>query len=65
MDEINWRVIDDKLKGEVRGPHDQGCLDFELAKRRDRMCKPVMRLKEILPEPKCEEVSSESVGFHS
>jgi hypothetical protein len=49
MDEINWCVIDNNLKDQLRGPHDQGCLDVERDKRRDRPDKLVMCLKEILP----------------
>jgi hypothetical protein len=58
MDEINWRAIDNKLKDEVRGLHEEGSFDVERDKRRDRMHKLVMRLKEILPEPKIEEAAS-------
>jgi hypothetical protein len=58
MDENNWRIIDNRLKDEVRGLHDQGCLAEERDKRRDRLYKMVMHLKEILPEPKTEEAAS-------
>jgi hypothetical protein len=58
MDEINSRVIDDKLKDEVRGFHDQGCPEAERDERRDRPYKLVMHLKKILPEPKAAEVAS-------
>jgi hypothetical protein len=58
INEIDWRVIDNKLKDEVRGLHDQGCLDAERDKRRGRLYKLVTHLKAILPESKTEEVQS-------
>jgi hypothetical protein len=39
MDEINWRVIDNKLKDKLRGLRDQVCLEAERDKRRDRLYK--------------------------
>jgi hypothetical protein len=51
LDEINWRVAHDRVKDEMRGVHDHGCLDAERAKGRSRLYKLVMRLRKYIPEP--------------
>jgi hypothetical protein len=56
--EINWRVIDHRLKDEPRNLRDMGCLAVERDKRRDKLHKLVLRLKSLIPEPRIEETAS-------
>jgi hypothetical protein len=58
MEEINWRVIDNRLKDEPRNLHDMGCLAVERDKRRDKLYKLILKLKSMIPEPKIEEMAS-------
>jgi hypothetical protein len=44
MEEINWRVTDNRLQDEPRSLHDIGCLAIECDRRRDKLYKPVKRL---------------------
>jgi hypothetical protein len=55
MEEINWRVIDNGLKDEVKSPHEAMELEIERGKRRDHLYTTVVALTEILLEPGNEE----------
>jgi hypothetical protein len=56
MEEINWRVIDNRLREEQRSLHDIGCLEVERDKRRNKLYKLVKPLAMMIPEPKAEEI---------
>jgi hypothetical protein len=51
MEEINWRVIDNRLKDEMKSPHEAMVLEIERGRKRDRLYKSIVGIKEILPEP--------------
>jgi hypothetical protein len=55
MEEINWRVIDNRLKDEPRTPHGDLVLQMERSRRREKLYKNICRLEERLPEPTNEE----------
>jgi hypothetical protein len=56
MEEINWRVIDNRLHDEPRNLHDMGCLEVERDKRKNKLYKLIKRLAAMIPEPKAEEI---------
>jgi hypothetical protein len=56
MEDINWRVIDNRLREEQPNLHDMECLEIERNKRRDKLYKLVKRLAAMIPEPKAEEI---------
>jgi hypothetical protein len=51
MDKINWRVIDNKLTDERRSLHQEGCLQIERDKRRNRLYRLIYRLKDQIHYP--------------
>jgi hypothetical protein len=51
MEELNWRVIDNRLKEQTLSEHDSEVLAIERGKHRDRLHKGIMKLKESVPGP--------------
>jgi hypothetical protein len=55
MEELNWRVIDNRMKGEQMSAHDALVLEIERGKHRDRLYKEITKLMHAVPEPTDEE----------
>jgi hypothetical protein len=51
MEELKWRVIDNRLKDMPMSPHDALVLEIERGKRRDRLYAGVVKLLHSVPEP--------------
>jgi hypothetical protein len=55
MEELNWRVIDNRTKGQQMSAHDALVLEIQRGKHRDRLYKGITKLMHAVPEPIDEE----------